>query len=121
MGGHSGFDTACCFVFWAGFVGWSVGQFGGHSVGHLGGHPSCHFGRIGPTALACGFLGPSTPDGDADALGQFTRQCLAVANATTCLGARGHCGWLVTVTSMALELARLGCVVHVANLPVASS
>ena len=87
----------------------------------LGGYAACHFGRIGLTALAGGFLGPSTSDGHADAVGQFTRQCLAVANATAGLGGCGHFGRLVTVTSMALELARLGRVVHVAHLPVASS
>ena len=102
-------------------MGGAVGQFGGHSMGHLGGHPTCYFGCIGLTTLACGFLGPSAPDGHADALGQFTRQCLAVANASACLGGPGHFGGLVAVASMALALARLGCVVHVANLPVASS
>ena len=90
-------------------------------MGHLGGHPTCYFGCIGLTALACGFLGPSAPHGHADALGQFTRQCLAIANATVFLGGPGYFGWLDVVTSVAIELARLGCAVHVANLPVASS
>ena len=102
-------------------MGWLVGQFGRHSVGHLGGHPTCYFGCTGPTALAVGFLGPSTPDDHAVALGQFTRPCLAFANATPCLGACGHFGRLVAVAAMALVLAQLGAVVHVAHLLVASS
>ena len=121
MGGHIGFNPTCDFVFWAGFVDGPVGQFAGHSMGDLGGHPTCHFGRIGLTPLACGFLGPSTPDGHAHAFGKFTRQCLAIANASVCLGSPGYFGWLVVVTNMAMELACLGCAVHVANLPVASS
>ena len=102
-------------------MGGPAGQFGGHSVGHLGGHPNCHVGYIGLTALACGFLGPSTPDGHAHAFGQFTRQCLADANASLCHGGLGYFGWLDVVTSMAMELACLGCAVHVATLAVASS
>jgi hypothetical protein len=105
----------------AGFLGGFVCQSVCYSMGDLGGHTPCYFGCFGSTTLGCGFLGSATPDGLIVSLGQFAWQCLALAYATTCAGCLGHFGWPVAFTSLALETTRLGGIVHLANLPLASS
>ena len=71
MGGHTGFDAACCFVLWAAFVAWPFGQFGGHSLGHMAGHAACHLGYFCPATLGAGDLGASSSDGLVDLDGEF--------------------------------------------------
>jgi hypothetical protein len=121
MGDYAGSNAAGSFIFWAAFLGWLVGQFGRHSMGYMAGHSASSFGRVSPAALACGILGFAASYDPVDVDGQFARQCLVFANPATCSGDIGNGGWLVALAAMALGPAKLGAIVYVAHLPMASA
>jgi hypothetical protein len=121
MGDYAGSNAAGSFILWAALLGGLVGQFGRHSMGYMAGHSASSFGRVSPAALACGILGFAASYDPVDVDGQFARQCLVFANPATCSGAIGNGGWLVALAAMALGPAKLGAIVYVAHLPMASA